>query len=78
MEARAERHLERMAGITDKGLPHLESMDPGAVLDKARNVEQFDRVARRDYGLENQPPPDGVLNLSILTNQGAALAVNKT
>ena len=27
MQARAERHVERMAGVTDKVLPHLESIN---------------------------------------------------
>ena len=71
MQARAERHVARMAGITDKVLPHLETMEPGEILDSARNLERFDFVARRNYGLENQPPPGGVLNLAILTNRAA-------
>ena len=47
LQARAERHVERMAGITDKVLPHLESMDPADILDAARNLERFDYVARQ-------------------------------
>ena len=47
MQARAERHVERMAGVTDKVLPHLESMEPAEILDSARNLERFDYVARR-------------------------------
>jgi hypothetical protein len=71
MQAPAKRHIERVAGITDKVLPHLESMEPAEILDSARNLERFDFVARRNYGLENQPPPGGVLNLAILTNRAA-------
>ena len=76
MQARAKRHVERMAGITDKVLPHLETMQPGEILDSARNLERFDFVARRNYGLENQPSAGGMINLSILTNQAAVQVVS--
>ena len=33
MQERAARHVERMAGITDKVLPYLESMQPGEILE---------------------------------------------
>jgi hypothetical protein len=78
MQAHAERHVEQIARITDKVLPYLESMEPADILDSARNVEPFDYVGRRNYGLENQPPSAGVLNLAILTNQAAVQVVSKT
>ena len=73
LQARAERHVERMAGITDKVLPHLESMQPAEILNSARNLERFDYVARRNYGVENQPPQGGLINLAILTNQAVVV-----
>ena len=76
MRGRAERHVTRMAGITDKVLPHLESMEPADLFGNARNLERFDFVARRNYGLENQPPAAGALNLAILTGQAAVHIVN--
>jgi hypothetical protein len=78
MQQRGQRYTERMAGVSEKVLPHLESMEPAAILDSARNIEQLDRVARRNYGLENQPPPGGILNLAILTNQAPVQVVSKT
>lgn len=75
MQARAERHVERMAGITEKVLPHLEVMEPGDLLNSARHLERFDFVARRNYGLENQPAPSGTLNLAILTHQAAVQVI---
>jgi hypothetical protein len=71
MQTRAERHVARMAGITDSVLSHLENMEPAEILDSARRLERFDYVARRNYGLENQPSPGGIINLAILTNQAA-------
>ena len=60
-----------MAGITDKVLPHLESMEPGDILDSARNLERFDYVARRNYRLDNQPPANGGIHIGVLTGQVA-------
>ena len=77
MQARAERHVERMAGVTDKVLPHLESMEPGEILDSARNLERFDYVARRNYGLDNQPNSSGPLTLNLLGNH-CAVQINQT
>jgi len=70
MRERAERHVERMARVTDKVLPYLESMEPAEILDSARNLERFDYVARRNYELEHQPPA-GVLNFQMLSNKTA-------
>lgn len=78
MRERAERHVARMAGITDKVLPHLEEMEPAAILSNARNLERFDYVARRNYGLESLSPNNGVINLAILTNQAAVQVVTNT
>ena len=77
MQERAERHVARIAGITDRVLPHLESVEPAEILNRARNLERFDYVARRNYGLENQPPQGGLINLAILTNQAMIVESNQ-
>lgn len=71
MHERGVRHVERMARITEKVLPHLETMGAGEILDRARNVERFDLVARRNFGLDRQPPASGILNISVLGNHTA-------
>ena len=53
MQQRAERRVYRMAGVTDKVLPHLESMQPNAILDPVNDIEKYDRLARRNYGLSD-------------------------
>jgi hypothetical protein len=78
MQARAVRHVERMAGITDKLLPHSESMEPAEILDSARNLERFDYVARRNYRLETNPGDNGPLNLSVLGNHTAVQIIKQT
>ena len=76
MRERAGRHVKRMAGITERVLPHLEQMEPGEILSSARNVERLDYVARRNYGLDNQPASNGPVNVHILTNQAAIQVLN--
>jgi hypothetical protein len=71
MQQGAARHVERMARVTDKVLPHLESMEPAEILDSARNLERFDYVARRNFRLENQPGDSGPLTLAVLANHSA-------
>ena len=78
MQQRAERYTERMAGVSERVLPHLETLPPATILDSARNLEQLDRVARRNFGLDTQPAGGGILNLDILCNQSLIQVVNKT
>jgi len=65
-----------MARVTDKVLPHLESMQPAEILDSARNLERFDFVARRNYRLENQPGDSGPLSISLLGNHNAVQIIS--
>ena len=59
MQERGQRYAERMAGVSEKVLPHLESMQPGAILDSARNIELIDRVGRQTFGVVDDRPPPG-------------------
>jgi len=78
MQERASRHVERMARVTDKVLPHLESMEPGEILDSARNLERFDYVARRNFRLENQTGDSGPLTLAVLGTHNAIQIIKTT
>lgn len=78
MQQRGERYVERLAGISERVLPHLESMEPGEILGNARNFEQFDRVARRNFGLDSIPPSGGLINVNVLTNQAAIQVIPKS
>ncbi len=37
MQERAVRYRERMAGVSERVLPHLESLPAGELLESARN-----------------------------------------
>ncbi len=71
MQARADGHVQRMAGITEKVLPVLENMQGGEILDRARDLERYDFVARRNYKLDTQPVAGGPVNFNFLCNQSA-------
>ena len=77
MQQRSEKYTERMAGISEKGLTHLESLEPSDILDRAREIELHDRWSRRNYGLDHQPLSGCPVNLAVLTNQAAIQIVQK-
>ena len=53
MQQRGQRHIERMAGVTEKVVEHVESLEPGVILDQIDKVEKADRVGRRTFGLSD-------------------------
>ena len=67
MQQRGERHVRRIADVTDKVLPHLESMPPAAVLKEIHDIEKFDKMARRNYGVSEDNNPRGCIDLRIVT-----------
>ena len=75
MQDRATSYTERMAVVSECVLPHLESLPPAKIIGNARNLEQLDLVARRNFGLDDLPPVGALFNLAILTNQAAVQVV---
>jgi len=79
MHQRGERYLDRMAGISEGVLPHLESLPPDEILHKARDLDYYDRVSRRTFGLnESQPLSNCPVNFAILCNQAAIVTASPT
>jgi hypothetical protein len=66
IQQRGERHVDRMAGIVEKTLPHVESMEPGAILDRAKDVDRLDRIARRTYALDKGEQASGAVNITLV------------
>jgi hypothetical protein len=66
MHQRGERHLGRMANIVEKTIPHVEAMEPGAILDRVDDVEKLDKVARRTFGISD----DDVHGNNVVVNIG--------
>jgi hypothetical protein len=72
MQQRGERHLERMAGVTERGVDHIETMDGPEILSSVDQIEKLDKVARRTFGLNDNPFPAGfTLNVLNLWSMGA-------
>lgn len=51
MAERAERHVERMAGISETAVDHIETMDGPEILNSVDKVEKLDKIPRRNFGL---------------------------
>jgi hypothetical protein len=66
MQQRGERHLGRMANIVEKAMPHVEAMEPDAILDRVDDVEKLDKVARRTFGISD----DGSHGENVTVNIG--------
>jgi hypothetical protein len=65
MQQRGERHRERMAGVSERGVDHIETMDGPEILNSVDEIEKLDKVARRTFGLDDIPP-GGHFTLNVL------------
>jgi hypothetical protein len=68
MQERGERYRERVAGISERVVGHVESMDPDEILTCSAQFEKIDTISRRNFGLNEAPPTQESLSLNILTN----------
>jgi GcrA cell cycle regulator len=53
MQQRGERHRERMAGVSERGVDHIETMDGPEILSSVDQIEKLDKVARRTFGISD-------------------------
>jgi hypothetical protein len=63
MQQRGERHVERMAGASERGVDHIETMDGPEILKSVDQIEKLDKVARRTFGLNDNPYSGFTLNV---------------
>ena len=70
IQQRGERHIERMAGVSERAVDHIEAMDGHEILNSVDQIEKLDKVARRTFRLDDNPLPAGftlnVLNINSL------------
>ena len=59
---RGQRHLKRMAGVSERGVDHIETMDGPETLNSVDEIEKLDKVARRTFGLNDNPYSGFTLN----------------
>jgi hypothetical protein len=53
----------------------LETMAPDDILNRASQLERFDSVARRTFGLDNAEKGTGALNLNVLCGGRAIVQI---
>jgi hypothetical protein len=68
MQERGERYRERIAGVSERVVGHIEAMCPDEILTRSAQFEKIDTIARRTFGLNEAPSGQGSLTLSVLTN----------
>ena len=59
-----------MAGVSERGVDHIETMDGPEILNSVDEIEKLDKVARRTFGLKGDNPYShftlNVLNMGAL------------
>ena len=53
MQQRGERHVERMADVSERAVDHIEAMDGPEILNSADKIDKVDKIARRNFGLND-------------------------
>jgi len=68
MQQRGERHVGRMAGVSERGVDHVEKMAGNEILTSIDEIEKLDRVARRTFGLSDSDSHGNnlLVNVAIL------------
>jgi hypothetical protein len=52
MQGRGERYRERIAGVSERVVGHIEAMCPDEILTRSAQFEKIDTIARRTFGLK--------------------------
>ena len=50
MQQRGERHVERLASVSERAVDHIETMNGPEILNSVDQIEKLDKVARRTCG----------------------------
>jgi hypothetical protein len=68
MQQRGERHVGRMAGVTERGVDHVEKIAGNETLTSIDEIEKLDKVARRTFGLSDGDSHDNnvMVNIALL------------
>jgi hypothetical protein len=77
MQKRGERHVERMAGVSERAVDHIETMDGPEILNSVDQIEKLDKVARRTFGLNDDSPYIG-FSLNVLSVDNCDIQVGES
>ena len=79
MQQRGERHVERMAGVSERGVDHIETMQGSEILARVNQIEKLDEVARRTFCLsDNDSHNNVVVNVALLGIDPATVQIRST
>jgi hypothetical protein len=80
MQQRGERHVGRMAGVSERGVDHVEKMAGNEILTSIDEIEKLDRVARRTFGLSDDDSHGNnlLVNIALLGIDPATVQVRST
>jgi len=53
LQQRGERHVGRMAGVSERGVDHVETMDGSEMLKSVDRIDKLDKIGRRTFGLDD-------------------------
>jgi hypothetical protein len=73
MQQRGERHVNRMAGVSERAVDHIETMDGPEILNSVDRIEKLDKVARRTFGLNDNPYIGFSLNVLNISGTGVEI-----
>jgi hypothetical protein len=77
MQQRGERHVERMATVSERAVDHIETMDGPEILNSVDQIEKLDKVARRTFGLKDDNPLIG-FSLNVLNVGSFGLEIDES
>jgi hypothetical protein len=77
MQQRGERHVKRMADVSERAADHIETMDGPEILNSVDQIEKLDKVARRTFALNDNPFPSG-FTLNALNISGTGVQIGDT
>jgi hypothetical protein len=77
MQQRGDRHVERMAGVSERAVDHIETMDGPEILNSVDQIEKLDKVARRTFGLKDDNPHSG-FSLNVLNVDTFGIQINES
>ena len=68
MQQRGQRHVERMAGLSQRAVDHIETIDGREVLKSVDRIDKLDKIGRRTFGLDDAETQahNTLVNLNIL------------
>jgi hypothetical protein len=70
---RAQAHLARMGGLIEVLGQHAETLAPGMLFEQVGKLETFDRMARRNFGLDSG---QGRAQITLLTDGAACFSAD--